>query len=112
MTESERINFLIDALAGGNAAKFGERIGVKACTIAKIRSENYPNGIKGYVDKIIETFPSVNRLWLITGEGYPGDLTTDLVRAHYEEKLRRADKVIDHLTRRIDELENKLEELK
>ena len=111
MTESERIDFLITHLAHGNATKFGEMIRVRKSTIAKIRSENYRNGLKFYIDKILAVFPQVNKLWLVSGEGYPGDLNVDLVKQHYEDKLRRADKVIDHLTKRIDELESKLEEL-
>lgn len=108
MTESDRINYLIDVLAAGSAVRFGEKIGVTKSTITKLRQESYPNGLKGYVDRIIEAFPCVNRVWLQTGEGYPGDLTTDLVKAHYEDKLRRADRIIDHLSRRIDELEKQL----
>ena len=111
MTESERIDFLINAVADGNAVKFGKRIGLVKSTVAKLRSDKYPNSLGGYVNRIIEAYPSINRTWLITGEGYPGDLTADMVKAHYEEKLRRADKVIDHLTRRIDELERQLREM-
>lgn len=112
MTETERINFLIDALADGNAIKFANKIGIVKSTLAKIRSDKYPNSINGYINRIIEAYPSVNRTWLTTGEGYPGDLTTDLVRSYYEDKLKRADRVIDHLTKRIEELESQVNSVK
>ena len=47
MTETERINFLIDALADGNAIRFANKIGVVKSTLAKIRSDKYPNSING-----------------------------------------------------------------
>lgn len=104
MSESERIEYLIAALEGGSAKKFAEKIGVSATAIHRVRKGDF--GIRLKIDAIIQAYPSVNRRWLETGEGYPGDLTIDLVKAHYEEKIARADKVIDHLTRRIEELEN------
>lgn len=106
MTESERIDYLIKVLAGGNAAEFAERIGTTRSIVSRIRSPKYPNRITRYVDAIIRAYPAVNREWLLTGEGYPGDLTVDLVKAHYEARLDRADMLIDYLTRRINELEN------
>lgn len=112
MTESERINFLIDAVANGNSIEFGKRLGLVKSTVAKLRSDKYPNSLNGYVSRIIEAYPSVNRMWLTTGEGYPGDLTVDLMKARYEDKLRRADRVIDHLTKRIEELESQLSDVK
>lgn len=108
MTESERIDFLVRTVANGNASEFAERIGANKSVITKLRSPKYPNGIRLYVDKIIRAYPAVNRSWLESGEGYPGDLTIDLVRSHYEAKLRRCEMIIDHLTRRIDELEKRL----
>ena len=54
----------------------------------------------------------MNRSWLETGEGYPGDLTVDLVKAHYEDKIKRNERVIDNLIGRIEELEKQLGPLK
>ena len=107
MTESERIDYLIRVLAGGNAAEFAQRIGKNRSLVTRLRSPKYPNKIRLYIDDILRAYPSINRSWLETGEGYPGDLTVDLVRAHYEEKLKRNETVIDHLIQRIAELENK-----
>lgn len=106
MTESERIEFLIQVLESGNGSAFGEKIGVSRATVSKMRK-----GMVGFrlnKEGILAAYPQIRREWLETGEGYPGDLTVDLVRAHYEEKIAKADKVIDHLMRRIDELENRL----
>ena len=106
MTEAERIDFLIAILEGGKAIAFANKIGVSKAQVSKMR-----RGIctmKHQINSIIAAYPAVNRAWLEKGEGYPGDLTVDLVKAHYESKLHRADNIIDHLTRRIDELEKRL----
>lgn len=110
MTETERIDFLITHLAHGNANRFADRTGISKANVSKLKRGEIR--IQKSISKILEAYPTVNREWLVTGDGYPGDITTSLVKERYEEKLRRADKVIDHLTRRIDELESKLEELK
>ena len=107
MTEAERIDYLINIFEGGNAAEFGRRIGVSKITAHKMRKGVI--GFRLHVNRILEEYPAVNREWLTTGEGYPGDLTVDLVKAHYERKLQRADSIIDHLTRRLDELERQLQ---
>ena len=108
MTEAERIDFLIKVLEGNNASEFAKKIGTNKSIVSRIRNPKYPNRLKPYISRILESYPSVNREWLETGEGYPGDLTIALVREHYEAKLRRSDIIIDHLTRRIDELEKRL----
>lgn len=95
MTEAERIDFLIKAVEGGNAAEFGRKIGVSKTTAHKMRTGKV--GIRLNVNRIIQGYPAVNREWLTTGEGYPGDLSVDLVKAHYEAKLRRAEAIIDML---------------
>jgi hypothetical protein len=51
----------------------------------------------------------VNREWLETGEGYPGDLTIDLVKAHLEAKIRRHEMVIDQLITQLNEYRNNLQ---
>ena len=103
MTESERIDFLIKALEAGNARVFGQKIGASESSVSRMRSGKH--SIKSKINAILFTYPAVSRLWLETGEGYPGDLTIDLVRAHLEAKITRCETIIDHLTRRINELE-------
>lgn len=103
MTEPERIEFLIKVLESGSGQKFAERIGMSSAAISRIRNGGY--GIRRKIDAIIRAYPSVNRDWLETGEGYPGDLTIDLVKAHYERRIKQNERVIDTLIRRIEELE-------
>lgn len=106
MNESERIEFIIQALESGNGSSFAQKINVSRATGSKIR--NGQIAIRLHKDAILAAYPKIRREWLETGEGYPGDLTVDLVRAHYEEKIAKADKVIDHLMRRIDDLEKRI----
>lgn len=107
MTESERIEFLIKYLEGGSGQRFADRIGVSHASVSRMRNGGY--GIRLKIESILHAYPAVNRRWLETGEGYPGDLTVDLVKAHYQERIEKADKVIDHLMRRIEDLENVLQ---
>lgn len=106
ITESERIEFIIQTLESGNGAAFGKKIGVSPATVSKMRKGQV--GFRLNKEGILAAYPNIRREWLETGEGYPGDLTVDLVRSHYEEKIAKADKVIDHLMRRIDDLEKRL----
>ena len=103
MTEAERIEYLISVLENGNGAEFARRVGISNASISRIRKGDF--GIRLKIDAILRAYPSVNRTWLETGEGYPGDLTIDLVKAHYEKKIRRNELLIDHLMNRIKELE-------
>lgn len=95
MTESERIEFLITHLAHGSANRFADRTGMSKANVSKIKNGEIK--IKRSVSKILEAYPQVNRLWLETGEGYPGDISIELVKTHYEEKIKRLENVIDRL---------------
>lgn len=105
MTEAERIEFIIQVLESGNASAFGSKIGVSPATASKMRKGQI--GFRLNKEAILSAYPQIRREWLETGEGYPGDLTVDLVRSYYEEKITKAERVIDHLMRRIDELEKR-----
>lgn len=95
MTESERIEYLITHLAHGNANRFADRTGMSKANVSKLKSGEIK--IKRSIPKILEAYPQVNRLWLETGEGYPGDISISLVKAHYEEKIKRLESIIDKL---------------
>jgi transcriptional regulator with XRE-family HTH domain len=95
MTESERIEYLITHLAHGNANRFADRTGMSKANVSKLKSGEIK--IKRSIPKILEAYPQVNRLWLETGEGYPGDISISLVKAHYEEKIKRLENIIDKL---------------
>ena len=100
MTEPERLNFLIKVLEGNNAAEFARRIGVTESAMSRMRSGQY--GIKKKINSIILAYPAVNRDWLETGEGYPGDISIDIVKSYYEAKLARAEAIIDILIKRLE----------
>ena len=110
MTEIERINFLIKSLANNKAADFARSISLRPSTLSRIRSGELSAKYK--FEEILRVYPEVNRMWLETGEGYPGDLTIPLVREHYEAKLRRSELVIDNLLQKIESLKQDLEECK
>lgn len=103
MTEAERIEYLISVLENGVGSEFAKRIGVSHAAVSKMRNGIF--GISKKIDAIIKAYPAVNRNWLETGEGYPGDLTIDLVKAHYERKIKRNEQIIDQLIKRLNEYE-------
>ena len=104
MTEAQRIDYLISVLENGVGSEFAKRIGVSHAAVSKMRNGIF--GISKKIDAIIKAYPSVSRDWLETGEGYPGDLTIDLVKAHYERKLKRNEQVIDQLLKKLKEYES------
>lgn len=101
MTEAERIDFLIRVLESNSAKEFAKKIGASQTVITRIRQGRI--GIRLKINSILAAYPAVNREWLETGEGYPGDLTVDLVKSRYEEKLKRANAVIDNLLKQLED---------
>ena len=95
MNESERIEFLITHLAHGNANRFADRTGISKANVSKLKNGEVK--IKRSIAKILEAYPQVNRQWLETGVGYPGDISIELVKNHYEEKIKRLENIIDRL---------------
>ena len=84
-----------------------EKIGIETSAISRIRAGQY--GIKKEDKLHNKAYPAVNRDWLETGEGYPGDISVDFVKSYYERKLKRQEKIIDYLISRINDLENSSE---
>lgn len=107
MTEPERLNFLIKNLESGSGQKFAQRVGMSTTALYRMRKGDYSIRLK--IDDITATYPAINRHWLETGEGYPGDLSADLVKSHLEKKIKRQEEIIDKLLSRIDDLEKRLE---
>ena len=107
MTESERLEFLIKQLEGGNAAEFARKTGIIKSTICRIRSGQLR--LKSKVDTIIRTYPCVERHWLETGEGYCGDLSVEVVRNQLKQIVAEKDSIIKALT---DELKLNQEVMK
>lgn len=105
MTEAERIDYLVRTLEKGSSTDFAKRVGISASVVSRMRSGSL--GIRTKIDRIINAYPRISRDWLNTGEGYPGDLTIDLVKAHYEHELKRANAVIDQLLKQLRDKESK-----
>ena len=101
MTEAERIDYLVKVLESGSATEFGKKIGISKAGVSRMKKGDY--GIRLHINSIIKAYPSVRREWLETGEGYPGDLTIDLVKSYYEKELVRANAVIDQLLKQLKE---------
>lgn len=106
MTEAERITFLIDNLAGGNGEAFAKKIGKSKAAVSRMKRGL--TGIRLTIDAIIEAYPAVNREWLETGEGDPGDLSVALVKNRLQKKITQNEMIIEKLINRINELESLL----
>ena len=106
MTLLERLEYIISVLADGKATVFASRVGMSTANLCKKRKGTVPITPKD-INSILSAYPQVNRKWLEEGEGYPGDLTVDLVKSHYESQLRRANLIIDHLVQQLEKLSEK-----
>lgn len=100
MTEAERMEFLIRRLEAGVAARFSDRTGIPTPKISRIR--NGELRLVKVVDDILRAYPQVNREWLETGAGYPGDLSIELVKARLTKVIEERDRVIRSLTKELD----------
>ena len=96
MTESERLDYLIKTLEGNNARAFADKIGVNTTILCRIRGGQLRLASK--YTKILEAYPMINRSWLETGEGYPGDLNTTQSREYYLHIIAEKDATIQALT--------------
>jgi transcriptional regulator with XRE-family HTH domain len=65
------------------AAEFADRIGVQRSNVSHILNGRNNPGFS-FIQKILETFPSINSRWLLTGEGNmyenKGNLTENVLR--------------------------------
>lgn len=108
MTESERLDYLIKTLESGIAARFAEKTGMTLPKVSRIRSGELR--LNKQYDAIIRAYPSINRDWLETGVGYPGDLTVDLVRERLMKVVENRDRVIRTLTKELELQQRIIEE--
>ena len=106
MTESERIKLLINFLEGGNASAFARKIGISKANISKMRAGTV--SLRLHINSILAAYPAVSREWLTSGQGYPGDISVDIVKSYYEDKLKRNESFIDLLIKRNVALEKEL----
>lgn len=69
MNDQERLEFIILALASGNARNFSRKTGIHPSSISKIKAGTFH--LARFVDRILEAYPDVSGDWLRTGEGEP-----------------------------------------
>lgn len=50
------------------AAEFADKIGVQRSNVSHVLNGRNNPGF-GFIQKVLESFPSINSRWLITGEG-------------------------------------------
>ncbi len=101
MSEAQRAQYLIDNCTGGSATDFARSIGIDKTRLSKIvHGQLRFNRLFG---RVMGVYPEVNPQWLRTGVGYPGDLSTELVKTRYEKILAEKDALIKTLQRIIEE---------
>lgn len=100
MTETERLDYLVEHLEGGKSAAFAEKIGVRRDVISRIRAGSLR--LSRRYDAILKAYPEVDRNWLLTGEGYPGDLSARSARDHYMKIIEEKDRTINALARELE----------
>ena len=98
MNDSEKLEYLIKHLEGGNMKAFSRRTGITYTTLSRIRSGEFRIASR--------TYPEINRYWLVTGEGYCGDLSTKAVRDYYDRIIGEKDQIIGKLVSEIEMLRN------
>ncbi len=100
LTEAERVELLIRRLENGVAARFAEKTGIPTPKLSRLRGGELR--LAKNIDAILRAYPMVNREWLETGVGYPGDLTIEMVKLKYIEILNQKDKLILSLIKELD----------
>lgn len=69
MNEIDRINYLINTLAYGNARRFADACALRADSLSRVRrGHGKPQFI---FTNILNAFPDVRPEWLLNGEGAP-----------------------------------------
>lgn len=109
MTPAQRIEFLIMAVAGGNANTFAEKTGIFPSKITYLRTGTGNIKYTTYYPRILAAYPEINERWLIADEGRPlarytmadyaeeNKMLWGLVR-QMQKNLAQYAKIIDRLT--------------
>lgn len=93
MTEIERINYLIEVFACGNAKQFADKCSIRPDSLSRVR--NGKGSPSHFFPHILKALPDVRRDWLYNGEG----------RAFHSEAQK------DILTAKIDTLTEEVRKL-
>lgn len=99
-TEGERMALIINALEGGNQRRFGQKVDMLPSTVSRVISGEL--SLRKHIDKIIRIYPEVSREWLVSGVGYPGDISLDIARTYYEKVIRDRNETIHILSKEIE----------
>lgn len=100
MTESQRIDYLVSALEGGNAKAFANKAGMHQQTVTGLRQGKYH--IDKYVTKILAAYPDVDDKWLVTGDGDP--LVSIREKGEVLRKMEALEKEIGRLTKVVERM--------
>jgi len=100
MKENERIDYLVNVLAGGNARRFADATGIRPDCLSRARKGT--NRPASYFERILSAYPDVSREWLYSGEGVP--LLSEKEKGEVLAKLDALEKEVKRLARMVDKL--------
>ena len=100
MKEAQRIDYLVQRLAGNNAKLFAEKCGIDQKAVSNMR-----HGIQrigSYVNRILTGYPEVSPDWLISGKGKP--IATDGEKSELLKKVEGLEKEVRRLTKAVEKM--------
>ncbi len=100
MTESERIDFLVNTLEGGKGITFCRKTGIRQNTLTYLRQGK--RNIGRYIQRISEAYPSVRQEWLATGDGEP--FVEDVEKGEVLQKIESLEKEVRRLASLIENI--------
>lgn len=110
MNLNERIKKIIDIKCQGNVSDFTRKTGLSTGFLSKIKDSAQPKTI----NKIIDKYPDVNKIWLLTGEGemLKGESVVEEPPPDYRKECeicKEKDKIIEAQKKTIEAYENTIE---
>lgn len=106
MSEAQRVQLLVEQCCGGSSITFAKSVGIDKFRLSRIMHGEAHCRITKLIPAILKVYPDVNPDWLRTGEGYPGDLTKEQIKAKYERIVAEKDREIEELKKRLEKMEN------
>ncbi len=100
MEEAQRLDYLINALSGGNAKNFAEKTGIRPDSLSRAR--NGRNRPSFYFERILKAFPDVNREWLYSGLGEP--LLSEKEKNEVLSRLKNLENEVNYLSKLLEKL--------
>lgn len=104
MKDNERIDYLIRTLEGDNARVFASKTGIRTDTLSRARNGAARASL--LYTKILATYPSVRREWLVEGEGEP--FVEDKERSEVLRKIDSLEREVRRLSRILERIEKRL----